>query len=581
MVEALLLGLALTLAQGEAPSAEAVDVAPEPEVTQPPEDGPSNVVSLFEYQFASPSRADVGGGPTKVSVETNAPAPTSGSFPVRVFLDNTQGPAQVVQLRLGAVVGGRQHSVERAVELRAGERLTALLPAFSEMRYGTLTARGPGITEGGSASVFFQATYPPQRVVLTLTTPEQFRSYLGRAPRYSDANVLVQAIPPGEAPTELASYLGFDLVVVPSAATFDDLDPAARSALEQYVASGGHLLVGGPLRGTAMFPLLPDARGPELDRPYGFGRLMVTRGAPADGEAVFRPGLGPNPLGPRGSSGRRAGPEGELLLPQASAPLGRFLLIIALFTLAIGPGSVWISRRRSPTALLVSIPTTAALTCVLIVGYSLVADGFTVHAASHGYTLLDAKSHRAITQGLTAYYANLAPAKAAFSSSTMLVAPWVMDSERPLADLSWGSGLTLGSDFVPSRTYREWGFVSVEPTRARLLLREKEGAWVVQNALGLAVDRVLVDVDGALFGAGPVAEGGEATLSPVPGSDLQRPVTPAVDARFSPGVVRQVKGPLRSGEFLARATGQGFVPTGGIEHEASPGVHWIRGEVER
>ena len=68
----------------------------------------------------------------------------------------------------------------------------------------------------------------------------------------------------------------------------------------------------------------------------------------------------------------------ELLLPQATAPLGRFLFIITLFTLAIGPGSVWVARRRGPAALLVTIPGTALVTCVLIIGYSLIADGFRV-----------------------------------------------------------------------------------------------------------------------------------------------------------------------------------------------------------
>lgn len=576
MVESLLLAALLAVTQ-DVPDTE--EVAADVEAVEPErEEGDSSLVSLLDYQIAAVSRVDVAGGRTRVAVESNAPSPRSGSFPVRFFIDNTSGPRQVINLSIRSSVSGGLHSVTRAVEINAGERRTVNVPVPSELRYGTVRAEGPGITEDSNASMYFQATYDPQRVVLSLSRPEQFEKYVGKSPRYSGANVQVHAIPPAEAPGELASYLGYDAIAVPDGATLDTLDEAQRRALEAYVATGGHLIVGGSVRSPAIFPLLEAIRPGTSN--YGFGKLIVTAGAPSGELDIFRDSLSVSPHGALPEYERRYNNEAkkDLLLPQATAPLGRFLLIITLFTLAIGPGSVWVARRRGPAALLVTIPGTAVLTCALIIGYSVIADGFTVHTSSYGYTLLDSRQHRAITQGVTAYYANLAPSKATFGPSTMLIAPFEDRREKYVADLAWRDGLTLGGDFVPSRTYREWGFISVEPTRARVVVKKRGEGWVAQNALGVRVDRVLVNVDGRFFTAGPIRDGGEETL--IAGNTLTYAGNLA-SSRFSSEVADAVAHrALQHHEFLARIVGDSLVPTGGVRASLGDAEHWVRGEFE-
>lgn len=582
MLESLLIVALLGVTQGETDTDTgltddlAADVA-----AVPPEDDeePSGgLVSLLDYQIAQVSRVDVASGRTKVSVESNAPSPRAGSFPVRFFIDNTTGPRQVINLSIRSTVSGGMHSVTRSVEVNAGERRTVNVPVPSEMRYGTVRAEGPGISEDANASMYFQATYDPQRVVLSLSRPEVFEKYVGKSPRYSGANVQVHAIPPAEAPGELASYLGYDAIVVPDGATLDGLDEAQRRALEAYVATGGHLLVGGGVRSPAVFPMLKAIR-PGTSR-YGFGKLLVTSGTPAGELDVFRDTMPVSPHGALPEYERRYNNDAkkDLLLPQATAPLGRFLLIITLFTLAIGPGSVWVARRRGPAALLVTIPGTAVLTCAAIITYSVIADGFTVHTSTYGYTILDSGQHRAITHGVTAYYANLAPSKATLGPGTMLVAPYEDRREKYVADLSWKDGLTLGGDFVPSRTYREWGYVSVEPTRARVVVKKKGNAWVAQNALGVRVDRVVVNVDGKFFSGGPIRDGGEEELTA--GNTLNYSGNVAAN-RFS-GYVTDTVGhhSLAHHEFLARVTGESLVPTGGVSATMNQAEHWIRGEFE-
>jgi hypothetical protein len=160
----------------------------------------------------------------------------------------------------------------------------------------------------------------------------------------------------------------------------------------------------------------------------------------------------------------------------------------------------------------------------------------------------------------------------------MLVAPYEDRREKYVADLSWKDGLTLGGDFVPSRTYREWGYVSVEPTRARVVVKRKGNSWVAQNALGVKVDRVTVNVDGKFFTGGPIRDGGEEEL--VAGNTLNYSANVGSN-RFS-GYVTDTVGAhaLQHHEFLARVTGESLVPTGGVSANMNQAEHWIRGEFE-
>lgn len=575
MVEALVVAAMLSVTQADEEVAVPVPVGSADVDDEDP--APSGLVSLAEYQMASVNRLDVASGRTKVGVESNAPSPRSGSFPVRFFIDNTTGPRQVIQLSVRSTVAGAMHVVNRSVEVNPGERRVVNVPVPSEMRYGTVTATGPGISENSNASMYFQSTYDPQRVVLSISRPEQFEKFAGKSPRYSGANVLVHPIPPDEAPGELGSYLGYDAVVVPDGAIVDTLDEAQRNALEAYAATGGHLVIGGTLRAQAAFPLVSTIKSGSNH--YGFGSIILTQGAPANTVDVFRSNLAVSPHGQLPEYERRYNNAAkDLLLPQATAPLGRFLLIIALFTLAIGPGSVWVARRRGPAALLITIPGTAIVTCALIIGYSLIADGFTVHASTFGFSLLDSKNHRVITQGVVAYYANLAPSKATYGPGTVLVAPHEDRREKYIADMTWNNGLVLSGDFVPSRTYREWGFTAVEPSRARIVVKQKGGQVVVQNALGMRIEKLVVNVDGRFFSGGPVRDGGELTLEA--GNRLEYGGNQGA-SRFSADVTQAVvHRAIEHQQFLARVEGDGFVPNGGVSSQLNSSEQWIRGEYE-
>ncbi len=531
--------------------------------------------AFTSYQHVSVQRTEVSDGRTRVAVEVNSPTSGAGMWPMRVFIDNSMGPAGTVLVSFRGNAQGF-HSVSRSIEVQAGERRTVSLPVFAELRSGTVSASGAG-TRGGEAPVYFANTTGNARLLLNLGKPEAWERFVGRPPDYGvGGSVQVLSVPPAEAPSELAAYTGFDAVVLPEAGLLETLDEAQRRALEAYAATGGALLLQGPLRSTRALPLF-DGQAP--GGAYGFGTVQVH----AEGDKLRNPRdvIGVNPRGPAPEYERRYNNARlEALLPQATAPLGRFLVIIGLFTLAIGPGSLLVARRRGPAMLLVTIPSTAFVTCAAIIGYSVLADGFAVHSSTVSFTLLDSNEHRAMTLGVTGYYANLSPARAVFEANTVPVPVHEQAREHFAADLNWKDGLTMGSDFIPSRTYREWGLLSVTPTRARVQVRREGEAPVFQNALGHPVSRVTVKLEGELWEAFGVVDGGQKALTRNKLVTAFQPGTQVVE-RFSGQALQVMERELAEGEFLALVSDAAFVPTGTLKTEAHDDQSWVRGSVER
>ena len=554
-------------------------------LTHKPHTVAADEVKPFTYDFAQPQRVEIGGtGPTRVSMLNQVPMPVWGYGILQVSIDNSIGPTQTVRLRYVSGGGNSNRAVERSVEVRAGERVQVSLPIPSALRYGRLVARGPGIVDATEPGVYFTYAYRPQRVVLSLGGAEDFEKLAGQRPVNAEPAAIVTPIAPADAPTELAGYVGYDVVAV-AQGTLETLPPGVQRALEAYAATGGVLLLGEVGRDTdALLPLFGSTLASNGLDAYGFG-WVARAPLPAQREAAFFRSLPlVKPQGVRPSYSRRGFGTGagadEVLLPQALAPIGRFLIIIVLFTLAIGPGSFWVAKKRGPGALLVSIPATAFVTCALLIGYSLIRDGFTVHASVQGLTLLDSERNRAISSSVGAFYANLAPGKAVFPATTAVIAPWENNNDSQGAGIVWGEGARFGADFLPSRSYREWALLSVEPSRARLVVKEDGDGLKVQNALGARIAELRVVWKGTEYSAQGVRDGGETRLAQAkqPGAvDLEaRAVT-----RFDEAGFERVRDGLKEGEFLARLDGPAFTPLGGLALSHHESAHLVRGAVHR
>ncbi len=560
---------------------------------------------LEHYEFENPAVQAVGDGPTRVSVYHQYTAPRAGGYAVRFAIDNSKGPAQRLGLEFSSYGESLAVPISTSLEIAAGERRQVFLPVPATLTAGQVSVKGKGFT--GESNVYFNAQNREQHLILAIGTSDAFESFVGAAPDKVDdtersrTNQVLLATEQ-DVPELVMALSGYSLVVISNAATLERLSSMQREALEQYVLGGGSAIIRSPVRSLGAFPLV-EARAPgDFKTPYGFGTLEVTAKELRTLEDLEWASMKVVPRSSVPKWAARSGSGPWQLLPQATPPLSRFLVIILAFVLAIGPGSIWVARRRGPTAVLFTVPIIAFITCTLIIGYSAIAEGFQAHRASYSFTLLDAPRNRAFTAGLNAYYANIATTAAAFPASTTLVVPWFEYVEHPTPEMDWTEGLKLGTSFMPARKYREWGFVSTAPARARLQVRRKASDWVVMNALGHRVDAVSVNLDGALYAASNIANGAEAALRPstaaLPALTALRkaaapPLTSGMNqadstpddpyasinstARFDPKLETLFASTLKPNEFCARIAGDGFMNTGGVATQLHDGQHLVRG----
>jgi hypothetical protein len=530
-------------------------------------------------------------GSLRVSIRTGVLKPPRGYTPVEVVLQNT-GPIPLqARLSFQGHYGTGSRTSERTVEVGPRARVVTWLPVPAAQQAGNLNVDVPGLPRMVQAMYLDDAG---DGAALVLGTVKDFETDIGLRETQSEQEPLFAArfLEEREAPRELSSYVGYPVVVVAMDAT--RLPADVWAVLEAYAATGGRLVITRPSRDVLeRLPLLP-ATGRTDESPYGFGRVRL--GARSGGDShgmVLEPtGSGTalgmvNPVGPpprweRGSALRNGATP---LLESARAPVGRFLFLIFAFALAVGPGGLMLARRRGPVSVLVAVPLISLVTCLALVSWSVLVDGFAVHAARYSLTWLDGERSRAVTLGVGAWYANLTPGSVKLPGSSTLLPPG--DAEEPPADLDWTEGLTVTDGFLTPRTYREWGEVSVLPTRARLVLRQEGNALRVQNALGAAIEEGYVRRGNATYRLSALEDGAEAALQgPVPASELGQPTEVLMDQLGAALFDRLLKNKaafraaLPEGGFIVRTGGLGMAPTSSVKVELEAGVHLMRGQVQ-
>jgi hypothetical protein len=297
-----------------------------------------------------------------------------------------------------------------------------------------------------------------------------------------------------------------------------------------------------------------------------------------------KPPLDPVGPPPRWENNRFALNGGEMpLLPNALVPVGRFLVLIFLFALVVGPGGLILARRKGPTALLLGVPAVALVTCTIIVADSVLVDGFVTHSSRYSYTWLDRPRDRAVTSVVAGYYANLAESEVVFPANSVLMAPDELDEW--LLDVSWNGGGMVADGFLPARTYMEWGELAVVPTRARLVVRRERNEVRIQNALGAPLQAGYLQLGKKRYVLPELADGAEGVATELEASLREQSIAQLVNLPLS--VKRRVRGkgpeflkPLEERDFVARIGGMGFGPLAGMKVELHEGIHYVRGQVD-
>lgn len=548
---------------------------------EPSEPAPSG------YQESTGDTKVQSAGDLRVTTRTGVLKAPRAYTPLGVVLQNS-GPVPLpVHLSFEGIYGATYRTIERTVEVGPRQRLVTWLHVPAAMQAGNLAVESPGLER--LVQPVYMDNDRRHGALLVLGTVKDFEAATGLPKTGENESPLFSArfLDVAEAPRELSAYVGYPVVAVTEEATAIPADVWA--VLEAYAATGGSLVLTRPPRDLrAHLPLWP-ASGMPVEALYAFGEVHL-----CDTPAVCRTALdalltedseGPvKPIGPppRWERGNALNGGHQPLLSSARAPVGRFLLLIFAFALAVGPGALVLSRRKGPVAVLVAVPLVSLVTCLALVSWSVLVDGFAVHAARYSLTWLDAERSRAMTLGVAAWYANLSPDVVKLPVTSTLLVP--DDVDEVLADLDWTSGLTVDGGFLPPRTYREWGEVAVLPSRARLVLRRELDGFRVQNALGARLEEGYVKLGAAHYRLPALEHGAEGTLGAPASVDpeglkLEQSPIDRGGGRLLPRAVH-FSAPLEEGGFLVRMGGVGPAPTSVVPVELEEGLHLMRGRVE-
>ncbi|RKH64002.1 hypothetical protein D7V93_08025 [Corallococcus llansteffanensis] len=570
-------GLAGATGVSATPMTKAAAVATRPGEEEPP----AGYREVVETPDTFPDKGDL-----QATLRAVTLVPQRGYTPIQVTVHNLGGQPRPVHLSIHS----QGRITERSLQVGPRERVVTYLMLPADLNGGRLEMASPGVQT--SSSSFYLDSYRGARVMV-LGDVKSFERTTGlsRSEDNQEPLVATRFLDARVAPRDLAAYVGYDavLVTVPP----DEVPDDVWAVLESFALSGGRLMLTQPPANPRLhFPLLQDARA-ELSA-YGFGQVRQCRDASpvcgqklgqdvASAAGIVLP-AGPPPRWERSDMLRDGR---QPLLTSARAPVGRFMFLIFLFTLAVGPGGLMLARRKGPLAVLIAVPTLAAITCLALVAWSVLVDGFRVHAARYSLTLLDRERSRAVTVGLTAWYANLAEESVSMPAASVLLSP--QEPEEPPRTLDWTQGLVLRDSFLPSRTYREWGEVAVLPSRARLTARKVEDGLIIQNALGADVVAGRVRFQGQLWELPAMADGAEARavqLPSEPKDPLSDPGTDtALELPYEVGLrllsaTSPLQAELSEGDFLVRVGGRGFLPTAALDVDLEDAVHLVRGGFE-
>jgi hypothetical protein len=302
---------------------------------------------------------------------------------------------------------------------------------------------------------------------------------------------------------------------------------AVRTALWQYVETGGVLVVLGPGE-----PSLPASwarrRAPQGLTEYhaGFGRCLVSADRDPSKWDETHWQLLDQAWSQTASPWQQAGRSlTELnntfpVVDDIGVPVrGLFVLMIA-FSVALGPVNLTVlGRKKKRIWMLWTVPLISFVTCVLVFGYMIVSEGWQGRARLTALTILDENERRATTLGRMAFYTPLTPGDGLhFKPDTEVTAMGVIGGEGggSACTVDWTNDQHLARGWVSARVPAHFALRKSEVARQRVTIgRSADGNLTAVNGLGADVKKLLyADEKGQVYSAGPIAAGQQATLKP-------------------------------------------------------------------
>ncbi|MET0404696.1 MAG: hypothetical protein ABW123_19935 [Cystobacter sp.] len=537
-------------------------------------------------------------GDLRVSVPHVVQKPPRGYFPLEVTLHNTGTTPRAVRLSVRSMGRASRSDavVVRRVEVDAHQRLSAWLFVPVNVSSGQVHIDSPGLT---LAPLSFSSAGSATQSVLVLGSEKAFQEGTLLAQEREQPLLYVRFMSPADAPRELAAYVGYPEIVL--ASDIAGMPADVWSALEAYAATGGLLTILLPPRDVAeRLPLLgrntESSKAPD-SRAYGFGRVRLCEGSGTCTSALLagvtaRMDSLSHPLGevhpappPHRWSREALGSGLNPLLPGVQAPVGILLGLVTLFVLVVGPGGLMLARRKGPLVLLIAVPGVSFVACLAIVFWSVLVEGFDLHAARYSLTRLDHERARMVTLGVGGYYANLKPKSFAVPTLAALLSSDA-DWEGNVLEADWSRGMTVSGGFLSARTYQEWGEVAVTPSRARLFAKPGARGLVIHNALGAPLVEGRVHFGDDWWIIPPLADGAEGEAvrmeqGAVLAATWEMGFSKDVEQRIYEALKPMLREPLPQGGFLVKLEGPGGTFSRELPVRLHEGLHLVRGQVAR
>jgi hypothetical protein len=306
-------------------------------------------------------------------------------------------------------------------------------------------------------------------------------------------------------------YSGYDGVVL-RGAELTDKGPEVEAAVRQYVESGGALVVVGPWK------------APETWNRTRQEVQDVTRFYPGFGQCLhvdkLDPGQWSNDQLRQVTTSwtetaepwlhMRTPTDANLAFPvveHLTIPVRGLFILMLVFSILIGPVNLYLlARMRRRIWMLWTVPAISLLTCVAVLGYMFVDEGWAAHVRTETFTILDENAHQASTLGWIGYYAPVVPSDGLHFSPQTELTPQLrprtfrMDS-RPHS-LDWTEEQHLASGWLTARLPAHFLARKNERRLERVMVSKKDGVWTMVNGLKADIRQITFMGSGRGMGKG-------------------------------------------------------------------------------
>jgi len=270
-------------------------------------------------------------------------------------------------------------------------------------------------------------------------------------------SIMREPAPPAEWSRNWLAFSQFDGLVI-DATDWSRFVPNTRHAINEYVRLGGHLtLIGktdlldpswvkkksigvkmtGYSNGSGEVYLVPAMKGAQL------GTLAATKLATVWQKVQKKQVKKDDPTTINNMID---------LYNDDDIPVRALFFLMLLFAFIIGPANLYILAKKNRRIwLLWTVPLISAITCLIILLYSLFSEGITAHTSSASFTYLDENTELASSHGWMGVYSPLTPSGGLKFDANTEITPTYTSDQGSGKDVQWNSGQHLSRGWVSAR----------------------------------------------------------------------------------------------------------------------------------